>query len=1121
MAATNAYPLKIVTCREDVDVDALVAEFHITLQNPKHHLRNLKMFFATLDDAAIKKLKADPRVVAVEADGPVSLCADGIGEGYNAFGIVRMGIPAFPPARYNGITEPIDVDVAVLDSGIGPHADLNIVDNYSTYDEDGLDTLGHGTSVAGIVGALDNGIGSVGVAPGVRIWNVKSIGPPPFNNWTVFLNGMDYVRQHANKISVANISIVNTTTTAPYSALRGAVRSLVRSGIVVVAAAGNGPGDGVSPGWDMAGPDGVYGTGDDAIPASTPYSMAVSAMDSTQYPGEEHPWDKLWPGSNFSQVPRPAPDPLPPPTIEPVYPVSPGGAIDVAAPGVEIYTTAGGPGSVPNGYSPQTGTSFAAPHVAGLVALYIAANGRATNEYGVYKIRQAIIDASQPQSQWATAGATDDPDTNREPLAIASENWIPKPVITNTAGAPGNFSVRFATVPGYNYTVQSSTNLAAPTVWTNLATVTGGSNVAPASVTDTNAASQSFYRLERNPSGGVPQVITTQPASGWAKLPGTTLSLSVSVAGTPPFSYLWQKDGSSLADGGNISGAATVSLVLTNVQLADAGACHGPLKAHNEWQRRSGQAGRKDPTLAKASRAQVLDNCGFCHARRSDLTGDFKPGDRFSDHFDLTVVDDSERYYADGQVRDEDYEYGSFLGSRMHQRGVICTDCHDPHSAKTILPGNTLCLRCHNGSDTNAPAINPVTHSRHKVFGHDAKGLLVNNDLTSYKPSEIAETGGECVNCHMPQTTYMQRHRRHDHGFTIPDPLLTKKFNIPNACNRCHQDKSVDWALAYSDQWYGAKMNRSTRTRAEWIARAQQNDPAARAGLLDLLAREESAYWRAALLGLLAPWAAEPEITAVLKRSLEHTNDLVRGAAAHALEPALSVPGVTEALRRRLGDPSLSVRLASAWPLRASLDPDSPAGQELRHFLDSNADQPSGQMRKGDYFLARNEPQTALGHYEKAVSWDPYSAPFRQQAAVALSVLNRPREAVEALREACRLSPKDAEARYQLGLACNEAGDLNQARQELETAVQLNPRHAAAWYNLGLAQNASKQPELAIESLRRGESVEPRDPRIPYARATIHARLGQTQKAVLAARRALEINPAYAEARQLLQQLGE
>jgi len=268
-------------------------------------------------------------------------------------------------------------------------------------------------------------------------------------------------------------------------------------------------------------------------------------------------------------------------------------------------------------------------------------------------------------------------------------------------------------------------------------------------------------------------------------------------------------------------------------------ACHGPLKAHNEWQKQFGKSGRKDPTVSKSSRSQSVDDCGFCHARRNDLTGDFKPGDPFTEHFDLALVDYGDHYYADGQVREEDYEYGSFLGSKMHQRGVVCLDCHNPHSAKTILPGNSLCLRCHNGTDTNAPLINPVAHSFHKVFGFDTNGNRISDDLTKYQLKQVAETGGECVNCHMPQTLYMQRHGRHDHGFTIPDPLLTKKFNIPNACNRCHKDQSADWALSYCEKWYGAKMDRPTRARAEWIARAQQDDPAAREGLLDLLKRED------------------------------------------------------------------------------------------------------------------------------------------------------------------------------------------------------------------------------------------------------------------------------------------
>jgi len=259
----------------------------------------------------------------------------------------------------------------------------------------------------------------------------------------------------------------------------------------------------------------------------------------------------------------------------------------------------------------------------------------------------------------------------------------------------------------------------------------------------------------------------------------------------------------------------------------------------------------------------------------------------------------------------------------------------------------------------------------------------------------------------------------------------------------------------------------------------------------------------------------------VLLKSLTHTNPLVRAAAARSLEPALPASGVREALSTTLTDRSRSVRIAAAWTLRASIDLGSNAGRELRHWLEVNADQPVGQLQWGDYLLAHNDPQAALGHYQKAVAWDPYSPPFRQQLAATFSALNRPRDAVETLRECCRLNPGDAESHYQLGLAYSEAGDLAQTRQELDRTVQLNPRHSRAWYNLGLAQNSLGQPEAAVTSLLRAESASPDDERIPYARATILARLCETKSAIAATRRALEINPDYAEARELLGQLEQ
>ena len=551
-------------------------------------------------------------------------------------------------------------------------------------------------------------------------------------------------------------------------------------------------------------------------------------------------------------------------------------------------------------------------------------------------------------------------------------------------------------------------------------------------------------------------------------------------------------------------------------------ACHGPLLAHNEWQEKFGKSGQKDPTVAKLSHEQIVDYCGTCHSRRADLTGDFLPGDNFLDRYNLEMAGTEDYYYLDGQIREEDYEYASFLSSRMHARGVHCLDCHNPHSYKTILPGNWLCLRCHAEGSKTAPNINPVTHSHHKVYGFDTNGQPANVDLTTYNSKTVKETGGECVNCHMPQTIYMQRHWRHDHGFTSPDPLLTKQFGIPNACNRCHQDKSADWALDASEKWYGTNFGGARRPRAQAFARANSGDATAVAPLLALLRGDEQPYWKAAAENALAPWSADARVTDALVENLDNTNALVRTKAAQALDFAAQSDDakIKEALRGRLSDPIRSVRLEAAWDLRAELKPGEPVTVELENFLNLNADQPGGQMQLGMFEFARGNEEAALKHYQKAAEWDAFSAPIQHELAVVYSALNRPQDAVIALQAAVKLAPREAQYQFELGLAWNEAGDLAQAQSAFESAVRLSPTFARAWYNLGLARSATGQLQPAVEALLHAESADATDARAPYARATILARQGNIEEAKAAARRALELQPDFSAARELFNQLS-
>ena len=545
--------------------------------------------------------------------------------------------------------------------------------------------------------------------------------------------------------------------------------------------------------------------------------------------------------------------------------------------------------------------------------------------------------------------------------------------------------------------------------------------------------------------------------------------------------------------------------------------CHGPLRQHVEWRKLYPDKTLQDPTITPVSTNQMLSACASCHARRSELTGDFTVGESFFDHHSLVIVDETDTYYPDGQVRDEDYEYAAFLGSRMGHAGVVCQDCHDPHSMKTRLPGNWLCQRCHNGSYANAPVIEPVSHSRHKVFGYDTNGVPQEVDLMAYDPRRITETGGECVGCHMPVTTYMQRHPRHDHGFTVPDQVLTRDLGIPNACNRCHADKTVDWALEATDRWYGAKMERPSRRRTRIIAAARNGDAAAGGPLLGLVRSETNAFWQAVAVGMLEPWLADGAVAGELRRQLDHGHPLVRERAVQTLAPLVaSDRAVAAALVARLTDPVRVVRVAAAWALRDRVDLASTPGRELLHLLEGNADQPTGQMQIAAFHAAREDLPRALAAYEKAVAWDPNSPPIRHDFAVALSLAGRAREAVAQLEAARRLAPREAEYAFKLGLAWSELGEIETAARVLEQAVQLDARHARAWYNLGLAWNTLGRPLEALEALAAGESAAPGDGRIPYARATILARLGRATEARAAAARALELHPGFTEARELL-----
>lgn len=528
-------------------------------------------------------------------------------------------------------------------------------------------------------------------------------------------------------------------------------------------------------------------------------------------------------------------------------------------------------------------------------------------------------------------------------------------------------------------------------------------------------------------------------------------------------------------------------------------ACHGPMKPHVQWQTQYRGSGQKEPHARILTPEQSFETCGTCHSRRGELVGDFIPGDSFFEHFLLESVDETEVFYPDGQVHDEDYELSAFFGSKMHAAGVRCADCHDSHSGKTKLPGNALCMRCHVGAFPKAPIIVPAQHTFHK-----------DDSL-----------GSQCISCHMPTTTYMQRHVRHDHGFTVPDPQLTRELGIPNACNRCHVDKDPVWAQTAVDKWYGSKMERPTRARTRVIAAARKREESARTSLTKLLADDTQApYWKAAYVRLLGRWVGDPETAALLQRQLQAAHPMVRERAAASLAPLCErVPAVAGALNAALADPNLSVRISAANALGKLLDPESPAARELKHYFDRNADTPQGQFHLAGWMVAQGKSSEAIEHLELALKWDPRNAMMHSGAATIYGEVGRPKSAMAELLEAGRLDKTNADYPYLYALAANEAGEPDEAERGFSQSVQRNPNNGRVWYNFALFLTRRQNIERAAQAYARGEAADPHDPDIPFGYAILLAQQGRVDEARAAAERALKINPSYAPAIDLLNKL--
>ncbi len=485
-------------------------------------------------------------------------------------------------------------------------------------------------------------------------------------------------------------------------------------------------------------------------------------------------------------------------------------------------------------------------------------------------------------------------------------------------------------------------------------------------------------------------------------------------------------------------------------------ACHGPGTAHVAWaeaaasdsttaksngltvhfgERRS--AGWKiNPATGNATRSRArdadteVDVCAQCHSRRGQFSNGYHAGEKLQDHYIPALITPG-LYYPDGQQRDEVYNWGSFLSSRMYSKGVTCGDCHEPHGGKLRAEGNAVCAQCH---------------------------LASKFDTAAHHFHEAGTPGAQCSACHMPTTTYMVVDPRHDHSFRIPRPDLSETLGVPNACNKCHEDRTPAWSAAELKKRYPHPKT-GFQDFATAFASADRGEPDATIALAQLVSnQDESAIARASALERLAQLGGD-NATLSAEAALKDRSPLVRHAAVGVYDTV--PPEQRGPIVPLLRDPVTDVRMRAARTLApvpaSALGPTeaeaySKAAAEYVAAERFNADRPENRTNLGTYYAERGQFADAETELRAAIALDPMFVPAWANLADVMRMQDREADAESALREGIARSPRDATLHHALGLSLVRQKKNDEALIELKRATELAPGNARFAYVYGIAK---------------------------------------------------------------------
>lgn len=472
-------------------------------------------------------------------------------------------------------------------------------------------------------------------------------------------------------------------------------------------------------------------------------------------------------------------------------------------------------------------------------------------------------------------------------------------------------------------------------------------------------------------------------------------------------------------------------------------ACHGPGEAHASSARTAATTPALTPNRLLGRAHDQVDQCAGCHARRTRLVEDAAPGTPFLDNY----LPDNLRpglYFADGQQKDEVFEYGSYRQSRMYQAGVACTDCHEPHGGKLRARGNGLCLQCHNS------AANP------RFAGLKAKDY----DSPAHHFHPPGQPGSQCVDCHMPSRDYMVVHGRRDHAIRIPQPALSARLGSPDACRGCHADRSADWASAAIEKRHGPRPPAAHYGDA--LAAGHLGQPGAPRALAALIADPaQPAIVRASAVEALAALGGS-----IPAAAFTDPDPAVRASAAIGLAGRPPAERLAR-LVPLLADPLRAVRISAARGLADLPDDALPPDRRplRRRGLDefvaaqqAMADMPGAQVNLALLHAETGDPARAQTHFHRAVAQDPVSNAPRLAFARFLVASRQHTEARQLLRDGLATSAQPGELHLALGLLAGELRQWDDALAELRRAAELMPGNTQVRRNLDALQRRLGQP---------------------------------------------------------------